>query len=170
MERSEHDTILRLSGVAVFSALAYVLTAFCLVPYPGGGYLNFGDVVTFFVSLAYGPLEGALVGIISGSMGDFTAGYAAYIPFTIAAKGLMGLVTGLLYIVLKKHNIMRFASPFVGATLMILVYMGAYAVLIGKGVYLASAFDCLQGYGMAALSIPLYLAVEKTGLLRKLRN
>jgi uncharacterized membrane protein len=171
MERSEHQTLLRLTGVAVFSALGYVLTAFAKIPYAGGaGYFNFGDVVTFFVSMLYGPLEGALVGIIAGAMGDLTAGYAAYIPWTILAKGLMGIGTGFLYIVLKKHKIIRFISPFLGATLMILSYMLAYAVLIGQGLYLSTAFDCLQGYGTAALAIPLVLLFEKTGLSQRLQQ
>jgi uncharacterized membrane protein len=170
MTRSEHETLLRLTGVAVFSALGYVITAFLPIPYPGGGYLNFGDAITFFVAMVYGPFEGALVGIIAGSMGDFTAGYAAYIPFTILAKGLLGLATGYLYIVLKKHRGWRFVSPFVGATLMILVYMGAYAAIIGKGVYLSSAFDCVQGYGMATVSIPVTMLFEKTGLADKLHH
>ena len=170
MARNEHDAIIRLTGVAIFSALAYILTAFCLIPYPGGGYLNFGDVVTLFVSIVYGPIEGALVGMISGSMGDLTAGYAVYIPFTIVAKAVMGLSSGFLYIVLRKRKTLRFVSPFVGATLMIAVYMGAYAVIIGQGVYLASAFDCVQGYGMAILSIPLVALFEKTGLGKSLHR
>lgn len=170
MKRSEHEILLRLTGVAVFSALAYVLTAFCPIAYPGGGYFNFGDVVTLFVAMIYGPIEGAVVGMIAGSMGDLTAGFAAYIPFTLVAKGLMGLATGLLYNVLKKRQGWRFVSPFVGATLMILVYMAAYAVLIGKGLYLSSAFDCVQGYGMAILSIPLTFIFEKTGLANHLHH
>ncbi|MCI1245595.1 MAG: ECF transporter S component [Bacilli bacterium] len=169
MRKSEHEIILRLTGVAVFSALAFVLTAYCQIPYAGeAGYFNFGDVVTLFVAMVYGPLEGALVGIVAGSMGDFVAGYAAYIPFTVLAKGIMGLATGVLFVFLRKRRIMRFASPFVGATLMILVYMAAYAVLIGQGVYLGTAFDCVQGYGMAILSIPLTIGFFKTGFQKRL--
>jgi uncharacterized membrane protein len=118
MERSTHQKILRLTGVAVFAALSFVLTRFAAIPYAGGaGYFNFGDVVTFFVAMAYGPVEGALVGIIGGTMSDLTAGYAAFAPWTLMAKGVMGLLTGLLYIVLKNHKIVRFVSPFIGKKL-----------------------------------------------------
>jgi hypothetical protein len=35
---------------------------------------------------------------------------------------------------------------------------------------LGSAFDCLQGFGCAGLAIPLYLAVAKTGLFKRLEQ
>jgi uncharacterized membrane protein len=171
MERSTHQKILRLTGVAVFAALSFVLTRFAAIPYAGGaGYFNFGDVVTFFVAMAYGPVEGALVGIIGGTMSDLTAGYAAFAPWTLMAKGVMGLLTGLLYIVLKNHKIIRFVSPFIGAIAMILIYLGSYIVIYGYGALLGSAFDCLQGFGCAGLAIPLYLAVAKTGLFKRLEQ
>lgn len=160
--------IFRIAFSGVFAALCFVLTAFCQIPLPSGvGYLNFGDCVTLFASMTLGPIEGALVGMIGGSMGDLFLGYASYIPFTILAKCLLGVFTGLLFLLLKKHKALRFVSPFVGATSMILIYMLAYYLIEGPGVYLSSAFDCLQGYSMALISIPLTIAIEKSGVLNR---
>ncbi len=160
--------LFRIAVTGVFAALCFVLTAFCQIPYAGGaGYLNFGDIATLFIAMALGPIEGMIVGMIGGSMGDLFLGYAAYAPFTLLAKGIMGISSGFLFLLLKKHKIVRFISPFVGATLMIGIYMIAYASLQGKGVYLSSAFDCIQGYGMAILSIVIYLPIEKSGILSR---
>ncbi len=163
--------LFRIAVTGIFAALCFVLTAFCQIPYAGGaGYLNFGDISTLFIAMAFGPIEGAIVGMIGGSMGDLFLGYAAFAPFTLLAKGIMGLATGFLFLALKKHKIIRFISPFIGATLMIGIYMIAYAVIEGKGVYLSSAFDCVQGYGMSILSIIIYLPIEKSGILSRYRS
>lgn len=163
--------LFRIAVTGIFAALCFVLTAFCQIPYAGSaGYLNFGDIGTLFIAMTLGPIEGAIVGMIGGSMGDLFLGYAAFAPFTLLAKGIMGLATGFLFLLLKKHRIIRFISPFIGATLMIGVYMIAYAVIEGPGVYLSSAFDCVQGYGMAVLSIIIYLPIEKSGILARYQS
>jgi uncharacterized membrane protein len=171
MARTEHQTILRMCLVAVFGALSYLLTRFAAFPYAGGaGYFNFGDIVNLFSALALGPIEGAAVGIIGGVLSDLSAGFAMYAPWTLMAKGLMGASAGLLYIVLKKHRIVRFSSVFVGATLDVLSYLPAYYLLAGEAGMLSSAFDCIQAFGSAIIVIPLFYAVEKTGVFEKLGN
>lgn len=161
----------RIAICGVFSALCFVLTSFCQAPLPlGVGYLNFGDIVTLLIAMTLGPIEGAIVGIIGGTMGDLFLGYAVYAPFTLLAKALLGGITGILFYRLRKHKVIRFISPFIGASSMILAYMLAYAVIEGPMLYLSSAFDCLQGYSMAILSIPLTLGIEKSGVLARLKN
>lgn len=170
MARTEHQTILRMSLVAGLGALSFVLSAFCAIPYPGGGYFNFGDIVNLLAAIALGPLEGACVGIIGGVLSDFMTGYLVYAPFTVLAKGLMGAVAGLLYIVLKNHKTMRFSSLFVGALIDVLSYMIAYYVIIGVGGLINSAFDCIQAFGSAICVIPLYLLLEKSKALEHLQE
>ena len=163
METSkEHRLIARMSAVAIFGALSFVLTAFCQIPYAGGaGYFNFGDAIDLVGAILLGPIEGALIGIIGGAFSDLFLGYAIFAPWSVLAKGLMGLVAGALYIVLKKHKTIRFISLFIGATFEILVYMLCYYLNFGMAGLLSSAFDCVQAYGSAIIAIPLYLAVEK---------
>lgn len=165
----EHRLIRHMSAVGVFGALSFVLTAFCQIPYAGGaGYFNFGDLVNLLSSIVLGPFEGALVGILGGTFADLYSGFGIYAPWTMMAKGLMGLISGGLYIVLKNKRIWRFSSLFIGATFEILSYMICYYVLYGAGGMISSAFDCVQAYGSSALVIPLYLALEKSGITRRL--
>lgn len=157
--------------VAVYSALSFVLTAYASIPYAGGnGYFNFGDIVNLLAAITLGPVEGACVGIIGGVLSDLSSGFAMYAPWTILAKGLLGAASGLLYIVLKNKKIIRFSSLFVGATLEVLSYMCAYYVLAGVGGLISSAFDCVQAFDSAIIVIPLYLLIEKTGVLNRLNQ
>ena len=160
-----------MSAVAIFSALSFVLTAFCQIPYAGGaGYFNFGDIIDLLGALLLGPIEGALIGIVGGAMSDLFLGYAFFVPWTIAAKGLMGLAIGGLYIVLKKKKIIRFFSLFIGGTLEIFIYMLCYYVNFGYGGLVNSLFDAIQAYGSALLAIPLFLALEKAKVLSSLEE
>lgn len=160
------STILRLTTIALLSALAFILTSFAIIPYGAGGYFNFGDIISLLGAMVLGPFEGAAIGMIAGAMGDLYAGYAVFAPFSLLAKGLMGLVTGFLFRLLKKKKTLRFLSPFAGESFMVLTYMLAYFVLFGEGMMLSSAFDLLQGVASALLSIPLYLALEKAKAFR----
>jgi len=160
-----------MSAVAVFGALSFVMTAFLKIPYAGGaGYFNFGDIVNLLASMVLGPLEGALIGILGGALSDLFLGFGVYAPWTVLAKGLMGLTTGLLYNVLKNKNILRFVSPFVGGTFEVLAYLLCYYVLLGQEGIVNSAFDCVQAYGSAILAIPLFLALDKAKVVERFRN
>jgi uncharacterized membrane protein len=171
MGRSESETIRRMAAVAIFGALSYVLTAFAAIPYAGGaGYFNFGDIIDLLAALLLGPLEGALVGILGGALSDLSMGYAIYAPWTILAKGLLGAVSGLLYIVLKKHKVMRFSSLFVGAILEILAYLPCYLLYLGEAGLVNSLFDCVQSFGSAFLVLPLFLLLEKTRVFSRLQG
>ena len=168
-ENKSHQLLIRMCGVALFGALSYLLTALARIPYAGGnGYFNFGDAVDLLVAMVFGPLEGALVGILGGVLSDLTMGYAAYAPFTLAAKGLMGLVAGYLYIVLKNRKYIRFSSLFIGGLLEVLVYLIAYFVFLGAPGIVNSLFDLVQAFGSALLAIPLFLALEKSKVIEKL--
>lgn len=162
---NKHRFILRLSLAAMFLALSFVLTSFAIIPYPVGGYFNFGDVIDILSALILGPL-GILVSALAGVFSDLMSGYALYAPFSLIAKGLLALGSWLLFYLLRKKKALRFTGIFLGAALEVLVYMLAYAILIGKGVYLASAFDVVQAFGSAILAVPLYLILEKKVLPR----
>lgn len=152
--------------MAVFSALAFVLSSFLAIPYPGGsGYFNFADALTILASLLLGPIEGAFVGVFSGTMSDLYAGYVAYIPFTFLAKGLLGLLPGLLYNVLKKHKYLRYLGIIIAPACMVVTYMVAYYAFYGLGYLFNSLFDLAQGYGGAIIAAVLYFPIKKA-LLR----
>lgn len=161
--------IKRMTYVASFSALAFVLSYFAAIPYAGGqGYLNFGDVISLLSSMLFGPLEGALVGILSGVLSDVFANAAVFIPFTILAKGLMGVITGILFLAFKKKKVLRFLAPIIGSLLMVASYFFAYWLYFGLPATFNSLFDLIQAASCSILSIVLYVVFEKSKLISKI--
>jgi uncharacterized membrane protein len=162
---SEEQLIAKMSAIAVLGALSFVLTAFAKIPYAGGaGYFNFGDIIDFVAAALLGPYAGAAVGILGGSLADLFLGFPLYAPWSVLAKGLLGLTAGFLYNVLKKKKIIRFTSFFVGATFEVLAYLLCYYVLLGLPGLINSVFDCVQAFGSAIIAIPLFLALERAHL------
>jgi uncharacterized membrane protein len=152
MKNKTSQVLIRISIVALFSALGFVCTAFLMIPYGNGGYFNFGDAITVLVSIFVGPLEGALVGVISGSFSDLFIGAFNYLPFTILAKGLLGLASGLGYYFFK-NKIVRFIFPVLGGILMAASYIYPNYVLYANTWYIYTAFDLIQGLFAAIIAM-----------------
>lgn len=159
---STRNIILRMCIVGIFSALCFVCTSFLQIPYAGGqGYFNVGDSISLLISLLIGPIDGMLVGMLGGALSDIFLGSAYFVPWTLLAKGLMCLVCGILFKVLNKRKTIRFIAPFLGSSLMVLVYLFSYIYLYGYGSLLSSCFDLLQALLASIVSILIYLPLEK---------
>ncbi|MEG1222674.1 MAG: ECF transporter S component [Bacilli bacterium] len=144
----KNKLILRITLIAMFTALAFTLSAFIAIPYPGGiGYFNLGDVITIFVSIFIGPFEGALVGMLSGSFADLFGGYTIFIPFTIVAKLLLGLIAGLPHFFSLKNKYITYLFPFFGGVAMALTYFISYYI------YLDSLIAAFTSFGLDILQI-----------------
>ena len=82
----------------VFTALTVAMTTVLTlvsIALPGGGYYNFGDLAIFVSAIVLGPVSGLITGAIGAALGDVILGYFAYVPFTMIAKALEGLIAGL---------------------------------------------------------------------------
>ena len=55
--------------------------------------------------------------MLSGVLADAASGYFVFIPFTIAAKCLLGLGAGLF----RNHKIMKYLSPVLGCAFEVLI-------------------------------------------------
>ena len=83
----------------VFTALTVAMTTVLTlvsIALPGGGYYNFGDLAIFVSAIVLGPVSGLITGAIGAALGDVILGYFAYVPFTMIAKALEGLIAGLI--------------------------------------------------------------------------
>ncbi len=168
LAKAAGNRTLRIAAAALLAAFSYALTAFLPIPYPGGaGYFNFSDAVNLFGALLLGPYFGAVAAMAAGALSDLTAGYAAFVPFTVLSKGLCCAAAGLFFHKLRGHKVLRYMGLPVGAAAEVAVYFFAYLGLYGPAGLYSSLFDLVQAFGGAALSLFLYLAVEKTGLLAR---
>lgn len=80
--------------IAVFTALAAVLTMFPQVPTPIGGYVHFGDSIIYIASIILGPVPGAVVGAVGHALADILTGHAIFALPTFIIKGIMGFAIG----------------------------------------------------------------------------
>lgn len=136
--RNETQSLFNIGIIAAFATLAFVGTTVIRVPIPAtGGYFNLGDTFVMAAALLYGPLVGAMVGMIGPTMAD-AIGFPQFILATAVVKfcegGLVGLVGGLR----QKGGAQK---PVVGLILGIVVLVGGYYIfealiypLLAKGI------------------------------------
>lgn len=162
------NVILRISFIAIISALIFIATAFITIPYAGGiGYFNVSDGLIMFSTIYLGPIVGICSAIIGCSFGDLYAGFANCIPFTILAKSLEAIAIFLLYNLLSKTKYIKYISFFISPLFMVLGYIPYYLIYDdGKGALalLSSLFDLIQGIAGGVIGIALHQMLSKVRL------
>lgn len=156
----EKNYIKKISLSGMLIAIGYVVTAFLAIPYASqAGYFNFGDVITILSSVILGPWYGAFIGATFSAMADLSGGFAQFVPFTIAAKGLMAILGGYLHKIFpKKLKILAF---FISSLAMVAVYFVAYWLYYGLGSSFLSLFDLIQGLISSILGYLLFVLIDK---------
>jgi uncharacterized membrane protein len=143
---SEVKTLFRVGLVAAFATLAFVGTLVIRVPLPvTGGYFNLGDTFVMAAGLLYGPLVGALVGMIGPALAD-AVGFPQFILATAVIKfcegGLVGLIAG------GEQSGTTNLRPLLAVILGVLVLAGGYFV-----------FEAFV-YPLLAKSIPFFAVTD----------
>lgn len=90
-------TIITAALMGVMAATVAVTTFAVQIPIPATkGYLNFGDIMIFVSALTFGPVVGGFAGGVGSAISDVLGGYAYYAPYTLAIKGVEGVIAGLI--------------------------------------------------------------------------
>jgi uncharacterized membrane protein len=97
-DQSEASKLLKIGIITAFATLSFVGTTVVRVPIPAtGGYFNLGDTFVMLAGLLYGPVVGALVGLIGPAVAD-AVGFPQFILATAMVKfcegGAVGLIGG----------------------------------------------------------------------------
>lgn len=141
---------------ALFAALACVATMSVRIPTPGtGGYIHPGDAIVILSGIILGPVWGFLSAGIGSAMADLLGGYFVYVPITFAIKGLIALISGIIYQKIGRSQKTRCAAVILGGVTDMLLVAGGY-------------FICeipLYGASAAAASIPANLIQGVSGLI-----
>ena len=121
--------------IAAFTALAFVGTWVIRIPIPAtGGYFNLGDTFVMAAALLYGPLAGAIVGLIGPALAD-AVGFPQYILATAVVKFCEGGLVGLIAVGKKRY--LPVPALAVGVVVLALGYYIFEAVVypwLAKGV------------------------------------
>src|SRR5699024_10528955 len=100
---------------ALFAALTCAATMSIRIPTPGtGGYIHPGDALVILSGVILGPAYGFLAGGIGSALSDLLGGYFLYVPITMIIKGLVALVSGLIYQKLSKNQKLRYPAVAMG--------------------------------------------------------
>lgn len=125
-KRSEVKSLFRVGLIAAFATLAFVGTLVIRVPIPvTGGYFNLGDTFVMAAGLLYGPLVGALVGMIGPALAD-AVGFPQFILATAVVKFCEGGLVGL--IGQSGETASKSWRPMLAVIVGVLVLVGGYFV------------------------------------------
>ena len=83
----------------LMAALVMAATSFFKIPVPAtNGYVHLGDAFVFLSVLILGRRNGTIAAATGSGLADLLGGYAHWVPWTFAIKGLMALAFGTLLI------------------------------------------------------------------------
>jgi uncharacterized membrane protein len=157
---------------ALLVALVAAATLVVRIPTPATqGYINVGDAVVFVAALLFGARAGGMAGGIGSALADLIGGYTFWAPFTLAIKGVEGLVAGALF---RRLGGTLERPLGVAAGLLTLILAGGWMVLgyflvetqlYGWGPALASVpGNVVQAGASVAIGLPVAVALWKAGI------
>ncbi len=158
--------------IALFAALSFVVLFF-RVPYPapvGQPFLHFGNAVVILAALLLGGWQGGLAGAIGMGLNDLYFGYGFSTLKTVILKFGIGLFTGLVARIGKKHPD---RSPRAGLAAASLASLAIGAFLLFGRLSQAAAFQAVPSlaYGfLLALGVLLGAAALLSLRLPSLTN
>ncbi|MGI6153187.1 MAG: ECF transporter S component [Christensenellaceae bacterium] len=152
----------KLTMMAVFTALVFVVTFLVRIPVPGtgGAYLNFGDVVIYIAAFTIGGPYAAVAAALGSMLTDVVAGAAVYALPTLIIKGAMALVFGM---IVKKRSFARYAlaSAVCGGVMACGYGLYEYAMFGAEYMLAALPFNLIQWAGAAAAACAFYPAARR---------
>lgn len=153
---------LKISTVAVMTAVTAALTLWVRIPLPSRGYITLADVIIYFCALVFGPFTALIAGGLGTAVADLV-GYPQFAPISFVVHGLQGLVAGLLLRGAAGagggRRVLAFAA---GTAVMVGGYFLAEIFLLGTGpALLELPFNLVQNVVGVAVSLPLALAVRR---------
>ena len=146
---------------ALFAALACVATMSIRIPTPGtGGYIHPGDAIVILSGIILGPVYGFLAAGIGSALSDLIGGYFVYVPITFVIKGLVALVSALIYQKMCHSAKTRYFAVILGGVTDIIFVAGGYFIceffLYGSGAAASIPANIIQGIGGLVISAVLY--------------
>lgn len=151
---------------ALLAAFACVATMLIQVPTPTKGYVNLGDCIVNISAWLLGSVYGAAAAGIGSAMADVISGYIVYAPATLIIKGLMAVVSFLVYrAVSKKANSVfsRIAAAVTAEIIMVAGYGVFEAFIYGSAAtaLLGVSGNLIQGLMGVISSVVIYEGVIK---------
>ena len=161
MNTTTNSKLKKIVLTALFAALSCVATMSIKLPTPGtGGYIHPGDAIVILSGVVLGPGYGLLAAGIGSALSDLIGGYFVYVPITFVIKGLVALVSGLIYQKMSHSGKNRYLAVILGGVTDIVFVAGGYFIceffLYGSGAAASIPANIIQGIGGLVISAVLY--------------
>jgi uncharacterized membrane protein len=156
-----NSNLKKLVLTALFTALTCVATMSIRIPTPGtSGYIHLGDALVILSGVILGPAYGLVAGGLGSAMADLLGGYFLYVPITFLIKGMISLLSGLIYKHLGRTAKTRsLAVVFGGIVDIVFVTLGYFIfdyLMYGISAAVSIPASLVQGIGGMVISILLY--------------
>ena len=164
----------------VLAALAMIGTMIVQVPIPmTRGYIHVGDSVVYLCGILLSPAYAAAAAGLGSALADLLSGYGIYAPATFVIKGLDAVMAGLVFRLVAGPGGRKVARTLtavvaavaVGGVVMVCGYFAYETMLYGIPAAIAALIpNVIQAVGGGVLLVPILLALDKMGLLEKMRS
>ena len=160
----ENRTALRISLVAIMTAIVAVFTIIIRIPSPIGGYISLCDAAVTFVAYAFGPFTGLIAGGLGAAFADLLGGFPQWALISFIVHGVEALLMGL--VVRKDSSSM--AMRIVAALIAVVIVSCGYlflTTLFGLTVFTEALLEVpgniIQSGVGAIIGLLLYSGVRK---------
>ena len=104
-ELNTRSQVYELVLTGLMAALVMAATSFFRIPVPAtNGYVHLGDAFVFLSVMILGRRNGTIAAATGSGLADLLGGYAHWVPWTFAIKGLMAFAFGTILIVINNKN------------------------------------------------------------------
>jgi uncharacterized membrane protein len=157
---SKNKAVVNTALSGIMAALVFVTTMLIRIPVPAtGGYINVGDAMIFVSALLFGAVVGGFAGGVGSALADLV-GFPDFVLYTLAIKGIEGLIAGSL--TKGKNSLREIIVVIVAGIEMIVGYFLVETYLYGIGAALVEfPGNIFQASFGVVVAIPLSFAVRK---------
>ncbi len=169
---NKHRSILNITITAVFSALCFA-SLFLRIYIPsvvGRPYIHFGNLIIILAALLFTGPVGAISGAIGMGVFDLIDGYGIWTIKTIILKLLIGLITGIVYNLMKKKNRNVGLRIFVISILFLIFGIIMLIIAISKNGILTIGSKEFDLWPMYVFSLILGIFLLVVGVVSKNKN
>ena len=157
-------TALRISLVAIMTAVVAVFTMVIRIPSPIGGYISLCDAAVSFAAYAFGPFTGLIAGGLGAAFADLIGGFPQWALISFIVHGIEALLMGL---IVRKDST-SIPMLIIAALIAVIVVSGGYLLLttlFGLTVFSEAILEVpgniVQSAVGAVLGLVLYSGVRK---------
>lgn len=103
----------RIAYLGVMTAIAVITNCFSITVNSGANSISFNYVICSLAGIFFGPISGGIVGLLGDLIGCLIAPKGPFNPFIMIASGLIGVLSGLAFMLPKLNVYLKIIIAYV---------------------------------------------------------